>query len=149
MVRRLAWLAFVALAAAEEAASETAAEPAAAAAAEVVELPPLNCKPNGAYPLSSPIWLPPLTPRFARAELLEVIDMWSVDCCAMWLENLGFGAPPLPRHRTACGQLSTHLPASGVGGPEIAPHLPPAHCPQPSFVAPSRATRSTAPRSRP
>ena len=37
--------------------------------APVEELPPLDCKPNA---------------------LLEKIDTWSVDCVAMWLENLGF-----------------------------------------------------------
>ena len=39
------------------------------AAEAVEELPPLNCKPT---------------------ELLEKTDTWSVDCVAMWLENLGF-----------------------------------------------------------
>ena len=46
------------------AAAETAPE---ATAAE--ELPPLDCKPG---------------------ELLEKVDTWSIDCVAMWLENLGF-----------------------------------------------------------
>ena len=41
----------------------------AAAAAAAEELPPLDCK---------------------GAELLEKLDTWSVDCVAMWLENLGF-----------------------------------------------------------
>ena len=64
---------------AEEAA---AAEPAPEATAEAVpeaspepELPPLDCK---------------------SAELFEKVDAWSVDCVAMWLENLGF-----PELRTA------------------------------------------------
>lgn len=56
-----------------------AAEEAAAAAAEatpaVEELPALDCK---------------------QSELLDKVDSWSVDCVAMWLENLGF-----PELRTA------------------------------------------------
>ena len=53
-------------AAAEEAAPEPTAEPVPAA-----EAPPLNCKP---------------------AELIDRADSWSVDCVALWLENLGFRA---------------------------------------------------------
>ena len=34
-----------------------------------MELPPLDCKP---------------------AELLDSVGSWSVDCVALWLENLGF-----------------------------------------------------------
>merc|ERR1719393_908389 len=63
--------------AAEEPAAEPAPESSPEAAAEATatpeavpeELPPLDCKP---------------------AELLEKVDSWSVDCVAMWLENLGF-----------------------------------------------------------
>jgi len=51
--------------------AEATPTPEGEAAAEPVaeELPPLDCKP---------------------AELLDKIDAWSVDCVAMWLENLGF-----------------------------------------------------------
>jgi hypothetical protein len=52
-----------------------AAEGAAEATPAVEELPPLNCKP---------------------AELLEKVEGWSVDCVALWLDNLGF-----PELRTA------------------------------------------------
>lgn len=49
----------------------TATDSAAAAQEEpVVELPPLDC---------------------SNVELQEHIDSWSVDCVALWLENLGFG----------------------------------------------------------
>lgn len=58
---------------AEEAQAEGTPAPEATEAtpteAPVEELPPLDCKPN---------------------ELLEKLDSWSVDCVAMWLENLGF-----------------------------------------------------------
>ena len=58
---------------APEAAAADAAAGATEAAAE--ELPPLDCKPG---------------------ELLEKIDTWSIDCVAMWLENLGFPELRLP-----------------------------------------------------
>jgi len=51
-----------------DAAATPEESPAAEAAAEE-SLPPLDCKPG---------------------ELLEKIESWSVDCVAMWLENLGF-----------------------------------------------------------
>ena len=51
---------------------QDAADPTTQAGTEdqepVAELPPLDCKP---------------------AELLEKVDTWSVDCVAMWLENIG------------------------------------------------------------
>ena len=54
---------------AEAAPDATATAEGAAEEAPAEELPPLDCK---------------------TAELLETIDSWSVDCVAMWLENLGF-----------------------------------------------------------
>jgi len=64
---------FTGVAAAEAETTEATPDPAAAAATPeepvAVELPPLECS----------------TP-----ELLESIDSWSVDCVALWLENLGF-----------------------------------------------------------
>ena len=50
-------------------APEAAAAEAAAAESAEEELPPLNCKPQ---------------------ELLEKVGEWSVDCVALWLQNLGF-----------------------------------------------------------
>jgi len=66
-----------AAAAAEEPQAEATPAPEAAAAAaaaeaapaEEEELPPLDCKPS---------------------ELLEKVPSWSIDCVALWLENLGF-----------------------------------------------------------
>jgi len=60
---------------APEASAEAAADTATPEVSPEAELPKLNCE---------------------QAELLEKVDSWSVDCVAMWLENLGF-----PELRTA------------------------------------------------
>jgi len=75
-------LSVVTIRAEAEATPEATPSPAAAAdgatpeaTPAVEELPPLNCKP---------------------AELLDKVESWTVDCVALWLDNLGF-----PELRTA------------------------------------------------
>lgn len=78
-VLALLMLSVATVVAAEEPTPEATPAPDAEATPEaspvVEELPPLDCK---------------------TAELLEKVDSWSVDCVAMWLDNLGF-----PELRTA------------------------------------------------
>ncbi len=76
-------------AAAEEAAPEPTAEPVPAA-----EAPPLNCKP---------------------AELIDRADSWSVDCVALWLENLGFADLKAPFMAASVRRLP-------ISRPGAAPH---------------------------
>jgi len=73
-------------AAAEEAAPEPTVEPVPAA-----EAPPLNCKP---------------------AELIDRADSWSVDCVALWLENLGFADLKAPFIAASVRRLPISRPST-------------------------------------
>ena len=110
------------VAATEAEAAEPVPETAATPEEPVAEPVPLDCTTGGEHALGRARaavtgWYDPthdrtVPPLHAHArilcatELLERIDAWSVDCVALWLENLGFGAlrPNCARLR-ACVRL--------------------------------------------
>ena len=104
-----------------EAAAET--EAAAEPVAEVV----LDCKdggvlarlPGGRLPLP-PTWNTACSPR--APELREnKVETWSVDCVALWLDNLGFGAQ---RQQAAAPRRA---PGGSCRAPPLTTDVPCAH----------------------
>jgi hypothetical protein len=85
---------------AEEAVAE---QPGAEAAAEAAAAEPAAAEPE------------PVVLNCQAAELIEPLATWSVDCTALWLENLGFGAcAPGEVEGTAVGGEKRPLAVGGL-----------------------------------